>query len=54
MLSGMTPLSAKSLSREVNAIVANDFTATEASIEAWDVDAYDHKEELPAGAIDLL
>jgi hypothetical protein len=52
MLSGMTPM--KSLPREVTAIAANDFTATEASIETWDVEAYNHKEELPTGAIDLL
>jgi 3-hydroxyisobutyrate dehydrogenase-like beta-hydroxyacid dehydrogenase len=54
MLSDVTPILAKSLPREVTAIAANDFTDTEASIETWDVDAYDHKEELPTGAIDLL
>jgi 3-hydroxyisobutyrate dehydrogenase-like beta-hydroxyacid dehydrogenase len=54
MLSVVTPILAKSLPREVTAIAAKDFTATEASIETWDVDGYDHKEELPSGAIDLL
>ena len=54
MLSDVTPILAKSLPREVTAIAANDFTATEASIETWDVEAYDHKEELLPGTIDLL
>ena len=54
MLSGMTPILAKNLPREVAAIAANDFTNTEASIEAWGVAGYDHTEELPTGAIDLL
>jgi 3-hydroxyisobutyrate dehydrogenase-like beta-hydroxyacid dehydrogenase len=54
MLSVVTPILAKSLPREVTTIAANDFTNTEASIETWGVDGYDHTEELPTGAIDLL
>lgn len=54
MLSVVTPILAKSLPREVTTIATNDFTNTEASIDAWGVDAYDHTEELPTGAIDLL
>ena len=54
MLSGVISVLTKSLPREVAAIAANDFTNTEASIEAWGVGGYDHTEELPTGAIDLL
>jgi len=54
MLSAVTPLLTKSLPREVAAIAANDFTNTEASIDAWGVSGYDHTEDLATGAIDLL
>jgi hypothetical protein len=54
MLSSVTPLLVKGLPREVAAIAANDFTNTEASIDAWGAEGYDHTEDLPTGAIDLL
>ena len=54
MLSVVTPILSKSLPREVTTIAANDFTNTEASIDAWGVNGYDHTEELPTGGIDLL
>jgi 3-hydroxyisobutyrate dehydrogenase-like beta-hydroxyacid dehydrogenase len=54
MLSGVISVLTKSLPREVAAIAANDFTNTEASIEAWGAAGYDHTEDLPTGAIDLL
>jgi len=54
MLSGMTPILAKSLRREVAAIAANDFTNAQASIGAWGTEGYDHTEDLPTEAIDLL
>jgi 3-hydroxyisobutyrate dehydrogenase-like beta-hydroxyacid dehydrogenase len=53
MLPGVTKILPESLRRPAAAIAANDFTDTEASIGAWAA-GYDHEEELPTGAIDLL
>ena len=53
MLPGVTQILPESLRRPAAAIAANDFTDTEASIGAWAA-GYDHEEELPTGAIDLL
>ena len=53
MLPGVAQVLTDSLHRPAAAIAANDFTDTEASIGAWAA-GYDHEEELPTGAIDLL
>jgi 3-hydroxyisobutyrate dehydrogenase-like beta-hydroxyacid dehydrogenase len=53
MLPAVAQILTDSLHRPAAAIAANDFTDTEASIGAW-MAGWDHKEELPTGAIDLL
>jgi 3-hydroxyisobutyrate dehydrogenase-like beta-hydroxyacid dehydrogenase len=44
---------ADSVHRQATAIAANHFTDTEAALGTWAA-GYNHKEELPTGAIDLL